>query len=1146
MCRWVKNVGTGRKIQTQNYNMRKVLHGKGRMLWSLFALFFVGIIAGLAIFTLEKSKAASTTCYWVGGANPTNWNDATHWSDTSGGAGSTCDGGTVPGADDNVVFDGGGTDTVIVDTDISIASLALTPGYTGTFDNATNNQNINVAEDVILDSAVVNMGNGTWTVGGDFDNQDVTTFNRNTSTLIMTGSGKNIISNASTTARQLHHVTISNGASVSIPSVSGEVYIYGTFVVRGTLDITVNKHIRMYEATADLKLISTGLITGDGTFIADHRSRITQKDAVMDVANFSIVREHTTTYPILPATYESANVLVYNSATGSVSTLQTAGEYVFLGNVVFDAGLTNSTSNFTIGPSTGPTRFVFKQNLTTLADRAYFRVNGSLIVDGNLTATNNNIYFYPSSTVDVAGDVTLDCNTVTMGNSTVWTVGGSFDNKDVGNTVISGSTLVMTGVNKQLIGGRLSGLTVAEGASIIIPALSNTVEVSGVMTVAGTLIIGDGEVIDSGLGGDLRIVSTGLITGLGAFIANTNSKITQKDGIMDVLNFYIVRDHTATMYSIVPATYESANVFFYNNYSGDYSWQPKAGTYTFLGNVTFTGNVASTGTYTINNSTNNPNFVFKGNVTVDNGTSTLNWTKGTGTITFAKESGTQTADFLGLAVEGIIVGDDTTTNTLQLISNIATDQLTVNSNATFDLNGNNLSYPSSVGTYNNGTIRLQGNETLTNIANLDTDSGTVEYYGTGNYSALPYTGNYYNINFTGTGSYTLPTNLTVANDFTLNSSTLTAPSGTLTVGGDFANTSGTFSHNNGTLALNGTNQTISGSTTFNNFTKTTSSADTLTFTASSTQTIAGALTLQGTSGNLLTLVSTSTGTRWNIVNAGDAESVSYVDVQDSNNTGPTISAVDSVDSGNNIGWEFIAGRTTCYWVGETDPANWNDPANWSLVSGGSGFTCNGGTVPGANNDVVFDGANTNSVIFNANSVRVHSLSQETDYTGTIYKDLTSPDIITTTITETTTATETVTATVYLTTTETATNTTTTSIAVTETTTATETGTITVPADSTASITVTTTLSADKKEKVLPIKDKETKIVYVPGKEKETVSVTVTEADISDIVIEGETQEEEPATQAEKTKRYWWVAGIALLSLVSFLLGRYLLHNQEEK
>src|SRR5688572_30383820 len=55
--------------------------------------------------------------------------------------------------------------------------------------------------------------------------------------------------------------------------------------------------------------------------------------------------------------------------------------------------------------------------------------------------------------------------------------------------------------------------------------------------------------------------------------------------------------------------------------------------------------------------------------------------------------------------------------------------LTINANTIFSLNGSTLAFVANTAVQNNGTFRLRGNETLTNVINLDTDSGTVEYVG---------------------------------------------------------------------------------------------------------------------------------------------------------------------------------------------------------------------------------------------------------------------------------------------------------------------------------------------------------------------------------------------------------------------------------
>ena len=156
----------------------------------------------------------------------------------------------------------------------------------------------------------------------------------------------------------------------------------------------------------------------------------------------------------------------------------------------------------------------------------------------------------------------------------------------------------------------------------------------------------------------------------------------------------------------------------------------------------------------------------------------------------------------------------------------------------------------------------------------------------------------------GTGS------ATVTGNFNLTNGVFTAPSGTMNVAGNFTHSGGTFTHNSGTVVLNGTDQTLSGATTFNNLTKIVASAATLTFPsgASNTQTVVGTLTLQGASGQLLSLRSDVPGTQWQIDPQG-TRTIGYLSVQDSYNINGTLinaAGTSSANSGNNTGWDFGA------------------------------------------------------------------------------------------------------------------------------------------------------------------------------------------------------------------------------------------------
>ncbi len=157
--------------------------------------------------------------------------------------------------------------------------------------------------------------------------------------------------------------------------------------------------------------------------------------------------------------------------------------------------------------------------------------------------------------------------------------------------------------------------------------------------------------------------------------------------------------------------------------------------------------------------------------------------------------------------------------------------------------------------------------------------------------------------------------------------TVDAGSAMINVNGNWTNND-TFTAGTSTVILDGNGQTVNGSTTFHNLSKSVTSADTLSFAAGTTQTVSGTATLQGASGQLLSLRSATPGTRWNLnLAAGATKAISYIDVQDSDASGSDSSLIDinppySVDSGNNVSW-FGSANITVLKSSEviSDPVN---------------------------------------------------------------------------------------------------------------------------------------------------------------------------------------------------------------------------------
>jgi len=162
--------------------------------------------------------------------------------------------------------------------------------------------------------------------------------------------------------------------------------------------------------------------------------------------------------------------------------------------------------------------------------------------------------------------------------------------------------------------------------------------------------------------------------------------------------------------------------------------------------------------------------------------------------------------------------------------------------------------------------------------------------------------------------------LNVDGDLFLNPmGTIDAGSSTITVKGNWSNNNGVFSYGTSTVVLAGIIQYIYGNTTFYNLSKTVATADayTLYFEAGKIQTIMNALTLQGMSGNLLSLRSTVNdpdpqNNYWYIDPRG-TRNISFADIQDLYciNFNNIVVLPDSHDSGHNFGISYGGNECVC-------------------------------------------------------------------------------------------------------------------------------------------------------------------------------------------------------------------------------------------
>jgi hypothetical protein len=253
---------------------------------------------------------------------------------------------------------------------------------------------------------------------------------------------------------------------------------------------------------------------------------------------------------------------------------------------------------------------------------------------------------------------------------------------------------------------------------------------------------------------------------------------------------------------------------------------------------------------------------------------------------------------------------------------------------------------------NAGTVNSVSGATLT-----ITGAGTLG--GTGS-TTLP------RLTVSGAGqSTTLGGDVVIQGSFTITGSHTLDTSGTsyqITLSSDWVNL-GTFTPHTGTVLIS-TSARFTGNTTFNNLTYTTQGVG-LVFTAGSTQTVSGTLTLTGATGALITLRSSASPSQY-FLNVSGTSDISFVDVLDSKATGITLSAAASTNSGNNINWVF-GGIIT--W-NTNSASNWNNLNNWTPK-----------VVPGVADSVLFNtklGGCTIDITTTVAKVTINAA-----YTGTI-------------------------------------------------------------------------------------------------------------------------------------------------------------------
>lgn len=492
----------------------------------------------------------------------------------------------------------------------------------------------------------------------------------------------------------------------------------------------------------------------------------------------------------------------------------------------------------------------------------------------------NNITINTPGTITVSGTVAYDTGTLTYVAGTVVTAGSTLfvgASATLNTAGIAWNNVTLSGTSTDALSSNLTvngtltinGATTFGGAGTLVFSGTSTLAGSSAMTIPTSFTLASGMtnsytggITFSATSGTKTITTNGIALGSNLTFNGSGGTFQLADNLTDGGTKTVTMSNGTFDANGKAVSIGGALTVGGGTYQASTAKQTLSGGLTINGG-TFTGSsgpVALSGSLTLSS----------GTFTAPTGTLSLwgNWSKTGGN--FASNGGTVT--FTGTRAQTVASGGaDTASDFSALTVNKPSNTLTL---ATNNLSG-------SVLTVTSGTLS-QSARAIT-VSTLTINGGTL-------------TG--------GSGP------LSLSGSLTLSSGTFTAPSGTLSVTGDWTKSSGIFSHNNGTVQLAGTDQTLSGSTTFYNLTKIAAAASTLTFAATTVQTIEHDVTLQGASGNRLSLRSSQTGTQWKI-DAQGARTLTSLDVKDSDNINASAMQclVGCLNSGNNLSWIFPSGES---------------------------------------------------------------------------------------------------------------------------------------------------------------------------------------------------------------------------------------------
>ena len=484
----------------------------------------------LFILFIISNHVSAANRYWVGIAAG-NWSSASNWSSSSGSFG----GASVPGASDNVIFDGGffwiSQGKCTIDMAVNVAGITVTSGYGGTIVQGANS---------ITVSGAASFGGGTFT-GGAADIIIGGAFTISGTAFTSTSAAMELQGDAAFTGGSFTHhnglVRFNDAAAENITGTSPDFYdleftgrgssytisstgnidVANSLIISGTSSYTLNAGT--INLSGDLNLTNTA--TGDGGTTTIAFVGTTDQDIIsalpVNENSLPAIRINksggTLRFPALITicgnwtfTAGTMDVSTNHSTIVFAKTLTISGNSHTLNNVVFEG---NSNWTFTINTGTVLT---VTGTLTTngasgvfintpVAGATAIQAQGDVLVSNTSTTGGGNGLILINGTGSQAMTSTASASQGLLPYIKIQKTAGTLTLQGAisesrnwvwvsGNVIPTTSTVVFGGNNLSVTSAGMNFYNVAVAANTV--TLANSLTAGNNLTISGTAVLAPG------------------------------------------------------------------------------------------------------------------------------------------------------------------------------------------------------------------------------------------------------------------------------------------------------------------------------------------------------------------------------------------------------------------------------------------------------------------------------------------------------------------------------------------------------------------------------------------------------------------------------------------------------------------------------